>query len=367
MEAFDFAEAELRRLEGANLLRRLVCVDSAQGRTVIIAGKEKVVFCSNNYLGLANHPQVIEAVKEAIGRYGQGGGASRLISGTMRPHIELEKAFARLFGKEAALVLPSGWVANEAVIGTIAGRGDLLLLDKLDHASIIDAARSSEAEFRTYRRGSTKRLEKLLGGKGRRKFIITESIFSMDGDAADLKELVELKDRYGAYLDEVDIVVGTMSKALGSAGGVVAGKKVIIDLLINKARSFIYTTAATVANCAAAVAALEIVRREPQRRERLRENAEYLRERLRALSLNTGQSASHIIPVIIGGEQQAVEVSQHLFEAGYFVPAIRPPTVAAGTARLRVSVQSEHTKEQMDGLCEELEGVIGKRILPTLR
>ena len=388
---FDFLTSQLDQLKKANLLRKPVCIDSAQQTTVRIGGQERILFCSNNYLGLANHPKIIEAVIEAIKKYGHGAAASRLISGTMRPHTESEKEFAILFQKESSLIFPSGWTANEALIRTIASKGDLLLLDKLDHASIIDAARSNPAEFRTYRRGSLHRLEKFLAGKHKRKFIITESIFSMDGDAADLKTLVELKNKYDAFLivdeahalgclgktgaglaeelgvlEDIDVVVGTMSKALGSAGGVVAAKKVVIDLLINKARSFIYTTAPTVANCAAALAALEILRVEPNRRERLKQNADYLRAKLNQLGLNTGQSISHIIPVIIGGAKEAVEVSQRLYEMGFFVPAIRPPTVPAGTARLRVSVQSEHNKDQMDKLCDGLEKLIKQGFLPTL-
>ncbi len=392
MAGFDFAELELAELERADLLRKPVCIESSQQTTVRIDGREKVVFCSNNYLGLANHPQVVEAVVEAVKEYGHGAGASRLISGTMTPHVQLEEQFARFFRKEAALVFPSGWTANEAVITTIPKKGDLLLLDKLDHASIIDAAKSSEARFRTYRRAAYDRLERLLGGSQPRKFVITESIFSMDGDEADLKKLVELKNKYGAFLivdeahalgcrgeggaglaeelnllDEVDITVATMSKALGSAGGVVAAKKVVIDLLVNKARSFIYTTAPTVSNCAAALAALRLLRTEPRRAERLRDNAQYLRARLTGLGLNTSKSTSHIIPVIIGAEGQALAVSRRLFEMGFFVPAIRPPTVAPGTARLRLSVQSEHTRQHLDGLCAALEELIAEGLLPTSR
>ncbi|MHC4618486.1 MAG: aminotransferase class I/II-fold pyridoxal phosphate-dependent enzyme, partial [Planctomycetota bacterium] len=200
MDKFDFLTIQLQELKRANLLREPVCIDSAQHTTVRINGREKVLFCSNNYLGLANHPKIVDAVTEAIKKYGHGAGASRLISGTMRPHVELEQEFARLFQKEAALVFPSGWTANEAVIKTLPAKGDLLLLDKLDHASIIDAARSSDARFRTYRRDNLDRLERYLADKSYgRKFIITESIFSMDGDAADLKTLVQLKNRYNAF------------------------------------------------------------------------------------------------------------------------------------------------------------------------
>jgi len=392
MDKFDFVTIQLEELKKANLLRKPICIDSAQQRTVRIDGQEKILFCSNNYLNLANHPKIIEAVIEAIKRYGHGAGASRLISGTMRPHVELEKKFARLFQKEAALIFPSGWTANEALIRTIALKGDLLLLDKLDHASIIDAAKSSPAEFRTYRRGGYDRLERFLADKNyNRKFIITESIFSMDGNAADLKTLVEAKNKYDAFLivdeahalgclgktgaglaeelgvlENVDIVVATMSKALGAAGGVVTAKKVVIELLINKARSFIYTTAPTVANCAAALAAVEMLRTEPSRREKLKRNAEYLRSKLNQLGINTGVSRSHIIPVIIGGEKDTLTVARELYGMGFLIPAIRPPTVPVGTARLRLSVQSEHSKEQMDKLCAGFEKLIKQGVLPIL-
>jgi len=393
MSRFDFAEIQIRELRKANLLRSPVCIDSAQGTTVTIDGHEKIVFCSNNYLNLANHPRIINAVSEAIRRYGHGAGASRLVSGTMSPHLQLERAFAELFGKESALVFPSGWAANESLIKTLGGKQDLFLLDKLDHASIVDAVRASGAVFRTYRRGSYTRLEKFLTiGDYKRKFIVTESIFSMDGDEANLKTLVDVKNKYGAFLivdeahalgclgergaglaeklgllDEVDIIVATMSKALGSAGGVIATDKSLIDLLINRARSFIYTTAPTVANCAAALAAVEILKQEPQRRRKLASNAQYLRDGFKQLGVDIGQTNSHIIPVIVGTEKDALTVSNRLYEMGFFVPAIRPPTVPVGTARLRVSLQSEHTKEQMDGLCEGIEKLIIDGFLPTAK
>jgi len=388
-DRFDFVRAELDRLKQADLLRRPVRVDSVQGPVVEIGGRQKVTFCSNDYLSLAGHPHLRRAVCDAVTRYGHGAAASRLISGTMKLHVELEARLAGLLQKPAALVFPSGWTANEGLIRTIAQKGDLLLLDRLDHASIIDAARAAEAQFRTYRRDRPDRLIKLLAdGRFRRKFIITESIFSMDGDTADLAVLVELKNKYGAFLvvdeahafgclgpagaglaeqmqllDEVDIVVVTLSKALGSAGGAVAADRAVIDLLINKSRSFIYTTAPTVANCAAALAALDILRNEPQRRQRLHDNALYLRGRLKGLGLDTGASQSHVIPLMIGDRKKALDVSQRLFEVGFFIPAIRPPTVAPGTARLRISVQSGHTKQQMDALCEALKELIDESLL----
>ena len=378
MEKFDFLQIHIQELAAAHLLRTPRRIDSPQGTTVTIDGEQKTLFCSNNYLSLANHPAIVEAVCKSAREYGYGSAASRLISGTMTPHIELEQALAKLFLKESALIFPSGWTANDAILKTIPQKGDLVLIDKLDHASIIDAATRSDAEFKTYRRGSLDRLEKALADKNyNRKFIVTESIFSMDGDKADLHTLVQLKKEYNAILivdeahavgclgttgaglaeemgllSEVDIVVATMSKALAASGGVVAAPKVVTDYLINKARSFIYTTAPTPVNCMAILAAMEILKTEPQRKEKLAENAAYLRDCLKKHGLNTGESSTHIIPVIIGSEKDTLAVSQCLYEKGFFVAAIRPPTVPPGTSRLRISLQAEHTKQQIDRLCE---------------
>jgi 8-amino-7-oxononanoate synthase len=380
MEKFDYLQTQLQELAAAHLLRTPRRIDSSQGTTAIIDGEQKILFCSNNYLSLANHPKVVEAVGKAAREYGYGSAASRLISGTMTPHIALERAMAGLFQKESALIFPSGWTANEAILKTIPQKGDLVLLDKLDHASIIDATISSDAEFKTYRRGTLDRLEKALANKSyNRKFMVTESIFSMDGDKADLLALVRLKKAYNAILivdeahavgclgvtgaglaeemgllSDVDIVVATMSKALGATGGVVAAPKVVTDYLINKARSLIYTTAPSPVNCSAVLAAMEVLKTEPQRKINLTENAAYLRARLKKLGLNTGDSTTHIIPVIIGSEKETLAVSQSLFERGFFVAAIRPPTVPPGTSRLRISLQADHTKQQMDSLCDAL-------------
>jgi 8-amino-7-oxononanoate synthase len=285
---------------------------------------------------------------------------------------------------EAALLFPSGWTANEAVLKTIPQKGDIVLLDKFDHASIIDATRAGEAEFRTYRADNPGRLEKLLADKKyNRRFIVTESVFSMDGNAADLKKLVELKKAYDAILivdeahalgckgqrgaglaeeigvlNEVDIVVAPLGKAIAATGAIVASKKTVIDYLINKARAFVYTTAPAPANCAAILAALEIVKTEPDRRRKLAANAEYLCDRLNKLGLNTGHSTTHIIPVIIGSSKDTLTISKELYDMGFFIVAIRPPTVPAGSARLRISLQSQHTKEQLDSLCDVLKEVI---------
>jgi len=382
MDKFAFLQDQLRELENTNLLRQLRCIESAQGPVIRFEGDqtEKVLFCSNNYLNLAGDERIVAAVTEAVKRYGYGAAASRLISGTMTPHVEVEAAFAEFFGTEAALLFPSGWTANEAVLKTIPQKGDIVLLDKFDHASIIDATREAQAEFRTYRLDKLDRLEKLLAGKKyNRKFIVTESVFSMDGNTAELKKLVELKNTHNAVLivdeahaigcmgetgaglarslgllDEVDIIVAPLGKAIAATGAVVASNKTVIDYLMNKARAFIYTTAPSPVNCAAILAALEIVKTEPVKREKLAANAEYLRTGLGKLGLDTGKSTTHIIPVIIGSNKDTMRISKELYDKGFFIAAIRPPTVPADSARLRISVQSDHTTEQLDALCDAL-------------
>ena len=381
MDYLEQLQQQLHQLKDENLRRQCVCIDSAQGPTIRMAdASEKVLFCSNNYLNLANDPQVKQAVIAAVEKYGTGAAASRLISGTMAPHIKLENAFATFLHKESALYLPSGWTANQALLSTLPQKGDLVLMDRLDHASIIDAAKASEAQFRTYRRSRLEHLEKYLSDADyHHRFIVTESVFSMDGDTADLAKLVELKKKYNAILivdeahalgcfgatgaglceqagvlDEADIIVAPLGKAVASTGGIIAGPKPVIDTLVNKARPFIYTTAPSPMVAAAALKALEIIQAEPDRRKRLQDNAEYLRHSFKAMGLNIGDSTTQIIPVILGESTKALEVSKKLFEQGYFVSAIRPPTVPPGTARLRISVQSDHTKQQLEGLVATL-------------
>jgi 8-amino-7-oxononanoate synthase len=346
-------------------------------------GSVKTLFCSNNYLNLAGDARVRQAAIESIERYGFGAAAARLVSGTMRPHEELEEAFAAFLGKESALYLPSGWAANQALLSTLPQKGDLVMIDRMDHASIIDAVKGCEAEFRTYRRNQPERLEKYLAEAQGRRFIVTESVFSMDGDRANLAELARLRNRYDAILivdeahsvgcfgamgaglseeegvlGDVDIVVAPLGKAVGASGGIVAGPKAVIDYLMNKARAFIYTTAAPPAIATAAMKTLEIIKSEPQRRKRLMEKAGILRTAFSVLGLDIGESTSQIIPVILGESARAVAVSQKLLDAGYLISAIRPPTVPAGTARLRVSVQADHTAEQLNGLIAALKSAI---------
>lgn len=384
MAKFEFLKNKLAELKNGDLLRQLVTIESAQGPVVTVEGREKIVFCSNNYLNLAAEPRVTAAVVEAVRKFGTGAAASRLLSGTMKPHVELERSFADLFGTEAALFFTSGWTANQAVITTIPQKDDIVLIDKLDHASIIDAARSGQAQFRTFKTTEIDKLEKYLADPAyERKFIVTESVFSMDGNTADLKGLVELKNAYDAILivdeahavgclgrtgaglaeqlgvlDQVDIIVAPLGKAVAATGAIVAAKKTVIDYLINKARGFIFTTAPSPGVCAGALRALDIIRSEPGRRNRLGANAEYLRNKLRVAGLNIAESTTYIIPVMIGSAADALSVSKTLYDKGLFVPAIRPPTVPAGSSRLRISVQAEHTTEQMDALAEALKDLL---------
>lgn len=386
MGKFASLKRHIAQLKAESLYRELKTVSSRQGPSVEIEGTnaQKILFSSNNYLNLASHPEINKAAADAIAQFGLGAGASRLISGTMTPHRRLENAFAKFFNTESALYMSSGWVANEALLATIPQKGDLILIDKLDHASIIDAARASDAHFRTYRRNETAKLEKHLADtRYNTKFIVTESIFSMDGDTADLAVLVELKNRHNAVLildeahsvgclgpngaglaeqldllNEIDIIVAPLGKAFAAQGAIIAAEQTVIDYLINKARAFIYTTAPAPAICAAAEKALEIVQTQPQRRVKLAENAEYLRTSLKDAGFDIANTTTHIIPLLIGTSQDALDIAARLYERGFFVPAIRPPTVPKGSARLRISLQCDHTKMQMDGLVDALKQTI---------
>jgi 8-amino-7-oxononanoate synthase len=389
MDYREQLENQLAQLDAENLRRRCVPIDSPQGPVIRMAdGSEKILFCSNNYLGLANHPQIKQAVIAAVEQYGTGAAASRLICGTMTPHVELETAFARFLRKEASLYLPSGWAANQALLTTLPQKGDLVLMDRFDHASIIDAVKASDADFRTYRRNQTERLEKFLADPHyNNRFIVTESIFSMDGDAADLPRLVELKKKYNAVLivdeahalgcfgatgaglceqtgvlDDVDIIVAPLGKAVASSGGIISGPQPVIDILINRARPFIYTTAPSPMVAAAALEALRLIQTEPARRQQLQENAAFLRHEFQQMGLDIGDSAGQIIPVILGDAAAALRVSQALLEAGLLVSAIRPPTVPPNTARLRIAAQADHTPQHLQTLCNALKQAIPREL-----
>jgi 8-amino-7-oxononanoate synthase len=366
----------LAALAAADLLRQPVVVDSAVGPRVLLAGREVVCLCSNDYLSLAADPAVRDAASRAVETWGVGAGASRLVSGTSRLHTELEEALADFKGTPAAIVTTTGWMANHAAVAALVGKGDLVLCDKLDHASILDAAKASGAGLRTYGHRDVHRLDKMLDRyrhRHRRCLVVTDSLFSMDGDVAPLGEIVELKNRYDALLmvdeahatgvfgpagrgvaemlgveEHVDASVGTLSKAIGGLGGFVAGRRELIDTIVNTARAYIYTTALPPVMCAAAREALRIIQTQPQRRTRLLEMAEDLRRRLHTVGFDTGESSSQIIPILIGSAGEAMRLSRKLLEAGYLVPAIRPPTVPRGGSRLRVSLCSSHNQGDLE-------------------
>ncbi|MCC6908821.1 MAG: 8-amino-7-oxononanoate synthase [Phycisphaerales bacterium] len=334
---------------------------------------------SNDYLRLASHPLLIERVRKAALCSGVGSGSSRLAGGTRQAHAALEARFAAFKKAEAALLFPTGYMANLAVLSTLAERGDIIVLDKLCHASLFDGARLAAAQgaaVRTFPHLRYERLDALLTGHRRAhpnaaRFIVTDSVFSMDGDAADLPRLAAARDAHDACLivDEAhatgvlgpcgqgldsrgvaDVTISTASKALGSLGGIVSGPRVVIDCLVNAGRSFIYTTAAPPTQVAAIDAALDVIEREPQRRHRLAELSETIRHRLISLGLTMQMDPTPIIPIHVGSAQRALVLAAHLDSHGILAPAIRPPTVAPNTARVRLSLHCGLTEEQVDRL-----------------
>ena len=368
----------LAELQKNNLLRDPVVLQSPAGATVKINNRELICFCSNDYLGFANDPEIKKVAKNAIDQWGLGTGASRLVSGSMIPHSELEKQISDFKNSEDAVVLSTGWMSNRAAITSLVDAGDVIFCDKLNHASIIDAAGGTKARLRTYHHCDMDRLEFLLKkhrANYNRAVIITDGIFSMDGDLAPIDKLVELKNNYEARLivdeahgtgvlgengtgtaelfgmtDQVDVTVGTFSKALGSIGGFIAADKSFIDVVRNTARSYIYTTAQPAMTCKAVSKAIELIQAEPQRRGHLCEMSSWLRNKLKQAGFDTLNSQTQIIPVVIGDAKQAVLLSKRLLDAGFLVPAIRPPTVAPGTSRLRVSLSSDHDFDQVKEL-----------------
>lgn len=365
----------LRQLEAQHLRRHLRTVESPSSELITIEGRSVILMASNNYLGLATHPHVKQAAMAAIEQYGVGSGASRLISGTFRPHQQLEGALARFKQTEAALVFGTGYMTNVGVIPALISSGGLILADRLCHASLIDGCRLSGATLRIFRHNDIEHLRSLLAKRAahRPTLIVTEGIFSMDGDAAPLPELVDLAPQHEASLLVDDahgtgvmgqngrgslenfglapsscFQMGTLSKALGSSGGYIVGPKSFAEYLINSCRSFLYTTAPPPAMAAAAQAAIELIQSDPDRRVRLWKNREYLYDGLKSMGFRLTDSQSPILPVLIKDPKQALDMSQQLYARGVYVPAIRPPTVPKGSSRLRLTVTSEHTAEQID-------------------
>lgn len=376
MESWNLS-TQLDELRAQGLWRELRPLDAIDGVIVRSDGREWVNFSSNDYLGLASSQAMRAALDEGVAKYGGGSGASRLVCGTHRVHAELEEALADFKGTAAALTFSSGFAVALGTIPALVGAGDTIILDKLCHASLVDAARLSGATIRVFPHNHLEKLERLLQTAKGRVLVVTESIFSMDGDAAPLREIVELKSQHGAWLlvdeahavgvlgpqgrglaaelgvdQQVDLHMGTMSKALGLSGGYLAASREVIDLLVNRARSFIYTTAPPFHLAYALGIMLELIqgRQGDALRKAVRDNAQSTQNLLSGIDCKSRPGPSAILPVILGEAPRAMAISARLRAAGFLIPCIRFPTVARGSARLRITVSALHASSQIDAL-----------------
>ena len=374
-------QQSLAQREADGLLRKRRLLESAQGPHLKVDGRDVLSFCSNDYLGLANHPDLQSALQEGVNSAGVGSGASHLVTGHHRFHHALEEALARFVDLPAALLFSTGYMANLAAISGLMDRNDALFADKLNHASLNDGALLSRATLHRYPHGDWGALERLLASSAApRKMVITDSVFSMDGDIAPLKDLIEVCERHDAWLliDDAHgfgvlgqqgqgclnhfnlksphiIYMATLGKAAGVSGAFIAGERVVIDYLIQNARTYIYTTAMPPALAAASLQSLKLIGASHGRREHLHELIAHLRTRLRLKRWRLMDSHTPIQPLVIGSNDETVQVSEHLLEEGILVPAIRPPTVPKGSARLRISLSAAHTVVDVERLAQALE------------
>ena len=389
MSKIDWIKEEIAALQEAGLYTNIRTLGSAQGAWLMVDGKKVLNFCSNNYLGLANHPKIAEAAKKAIDKYGVGPGAVRTIAGTMDLHTKLEERLAEFKKVEAVLTFQSGFNANTATIPALVGKGDVIFSDRLNHASIIDGCRLSGAKIKAYEHNSAESLEEMLKEhlpQYNRGLVVTDGVFSMDGDVAPLDELYEVIQKYNVLFmvddahgegvlgtggrgivdhfglhGKVDVEIGTMSKAFGVVGGIVAGKKVIIDWLKQRGRPFLFSSAMTVPDAAACLAAVDLLEESTELVDKLWSNAAYFKEEMAKLGFDTGKSETPITPVILGEASLAQKFSKALYEAGVFGTAIAFPTVPQGTARIRVMISAAHEREDLDkGL--EIFAEVGKKL-----
>jgi 8-amino-7-oxononanoate synthase len=368
----DIAET-LEQIRDRGLYRRLRLISGPQGPRVLLDGDPVLLLCSNNYLGLADHPRVREAAADAAMRWGVGAGASRLVSGNMTVHRRLEEQIAEFKGSEACVLFGSGYLANSGVISALARQGDVVFSDELNHASIVDGCRLARAETFVYDHCDPEHLEwGLRQAQGRGALIVTDGVFSMDGDIAPLEEIVELAQRYDARVmvdeahstgtvgpggrgavadagleDEVDVVVGTLGKALGSYGAYACCDKPMAKYLVNVARTLIFSTALPPPAVAGAMAALELLQEQPGRVDKLHRNADAMRDALSAEGIDTGMSETQILPVLVGDPRAAMEACERALGNGVFCQAIRPPTVPDGSSRLRIAVMASHTRSEL--------------------
>ena len=378
MSAFDFA-ARLAALAEQDLLRSRVVLDSPCGPDAQVDGRHFVSFAGNDYLGLANHPEVGDALREGVARWGSGAGASHLVSGHQRPHEDLEQALAAFVGLPRALFFSTGYMANLAVLPALVGRGDTIVADRLNHASLVDAAVLSRASVRRYAHNDVAAAAHALEGASGRKVLVCDAVFSMDGDVAPLAELLALCERHDALLVVDDahgfgvlgeqgrgalahagiasprvVYVGTLGKAAGVSGAFVAGAADLIVWLLQTARSYRYTTAAPAALAHALLTSLRLIAGAQDKRARLAAHRGSLQRGLASLRWPLMASGSAIQPVLVGGNAQTLALAQRLRKRGLWVPAIRPPTVPAGGARLRISLSAAHAAAHVDALCDAL-------------
>lgn len=372
----DFLRAELDALAQANLLINIRTIESAADAWMMVDGQRVLNFCTNNYLGLANHPRLKQAARDAVERWGVGPAAVRTIAGTTSLHLELERRLAAFKGVEDALFVQSGFNANQAAIAPLIGKQDVIFSDRLNHASIIDGCRLAGANIVVYEHGDAVDAEAKIAAhlpNHRRGLLITDGVFSMDGDIAPLDELYEVAEHHGVLtmVDDAhgegvlgrggrgivdhfglhgkfDLEIGTLSKAFGVVGGVIAGKKLIIDFIRQKARPFLFSSAATPADTAACLAAVDLLEESEERVQRLWENANYLRQNMQDLGFDVGHSQTPILPIMLGDAGLAKQFSRRLFEEGVFAMSIGFPTVPRGLARIRVMNTAAHTRADLD-------------------
>ncbi|MFQ5702438.1 MAG: aminotransferase class I/II-fold pyridoxal phosphate-dependent enzyme [Gemmatimonadales bacterium] len=376
-----------REVQAAGLYPYFKPISKAEDTVVVIEGRERIMMGSNNYLGLTHHPRVLEAARKALETFGSGCTGSRFLNGTIKLHEELEERLADFFCKESALVFSTGYQANLGLISGLVGRGDVVFIDKLDHASIVDGAKLSYGETERFNHGDLAQLERKLTKKaGRGSMIIVDGVYSMEGDIAQLPELVKLAQKYGAALavddahsvgvlgsrgdgtashfglvDEVDVVVGTFSKSLASIGGFVAASESVIHYLKHNSRPLMFTAALPPSNTAGVLAALEIMIEEPERRDRLWANTCRFREGCQNLGFDIGPTQTPIIPILIGTLEKTFAFWRELFEAGVFTNPVVPPAVPADQCRLRASLMATHKAEQIDSVLDLL-GKLGKEM-----
>ena len=375
-DTLTWIDEELKNLHEAGLYNHIRTLDSPQGAWLVVDGRKALNFCSNNYLGLANHPRLVQAAASAMQEYGVGPGAVRTIAGTMSLHVELDRRLAKFKGVESAITLQSGFTANLAAIPALVGRGDLIVSDELNHASIIDGCRLSRAKVMRYAHCDVEDLARVLKenrGDYERAMVITDGVFSMDGDVAPLDKIYEVTREYDVVLmvddahgegvlgkggrgivdhfdlhGKVDVEVGTLSKAFGVVGGVVAGNARIVEWLHQRGRPFLFSSAMTVPDAAACLEAVDILEESTELVDRLWENARYFRAEMDRLGFDTGETETPITPVMLGEADLAQKFSKALFEEGVFAMAIGYPTVPRGKARIRVMISAAHAKEDLD-------------------